>query len=169
MFWQLRPAPTPPTVKRLAVVLPESEAFAATGRTFIAVSPDATRLAYVANQQLHVRPLDELRATPVPGTSGATSPFFSPDGQQIGFWQDGQLKRMAVAGGALQVICTASNPFGVNWASDGTILFGQGLRESHVSPPRVGRQRSSSRATRRRATGGCRRPTKLLGRVLRKT
>jgi serine/threonine-protein kinase len=126
VVWLWRPPSAPPAVQRLVVTLPSGDEFAATGRTFVALSPDGSRLAYVANQQLYLRPLDQLAATLVPGTGGATSPFFSPDGQHVGFWQNGELKKMAVAGGVPQVICTAANPFGVNWAQDGTILFGQG-------------------------------------------
>jgi Tol biopolymer transport system component len=126
IFWQSRPAPARFPIQRLLVTLSEGDDFTAIGRTFVAISPDASRLAYVANQQLYIRPLDQLTATPIPRTGSATSPFFSPDGQQIGFWQDGQLKKVAVTGGAPQVICAAANPFGVSWVSDGTILFGQG-------------------------------------------
>jgi serine/threonine-protein kinase len=126
VVWQWRPTEPSPAVQRTVVTLPDGEDFSAQGRTFVAISPDGTRLVYVANQQLYVRPLEQLAATPIPGTTGATSPFFSPDGQQIGFWQAGQLRRIAVTGGASQTICVAANPFGVSWATDGTILFGQG-------------------------------------------
>ena len=126
VVWQWRPTPAPPAVKRLVVTLPDGDQFFAIGRTFVAVAPDASRLAYIANEQLYLRPLDQLVATPVPGTRAATSPFFSPDGQQIGFYQAGQLKKVSVGGGTPQVICAAMNPFGVSWARDGTIFFGQG-------------------------------------------
>ena len=95
-------------------------------RTFMALSPDARHLVYSANEQLYLRPVDELKASVVEGTIGASSPFFSPDGQWIGFWQADQLKKVAVTGGATLTLCQAANPFGVSWGSDGTILFGQG-------------------------------------------
>ena len=126
IVWGWRPAPDAAPTQRLTVILPEGDQFSATGRTFVAIAPDASRLAYIANQQLYVRPLNQLTPSLVAGSSGATSPFFSPDSQQIGFWQGGELKKVSVAGGAPQVIGPAGNPFGVSWAADGTILFSDG-------------------------------------------
>src|SRR4029453_11510977 len=75
---------------------------------------------------LYLRTMGELRARLIAGTEEAlTSPTFSPDGQSIAYFQEGQLKRIAISGGAPVVICAASNPFGVSWSSDNTILFGQ--------------------------------------------
>jgi serine/threonine-protein kinase len=123
--WMARPNPPSPAVTRLEVMLPEGDQFSAVGRTFIALSPDGTRLVYVANQQLFVRALDQLSAVPIAGTTNATSPFFSPDGQWIGFWQAASLKKVPLAGGPVQTLCEAQNPYGVSWSADGTILFGQ--------------------------------------------
>ena len=53
-----------------------------------------------------------------------SNPFFSPDGQFLGYWADGHLKRVSVNGGATADICEASNPFGASWGPDNTILFG---------------------------------------------
>ena len=70
------------------------------------------------------------KPTPIRGTEGDTvaagrSPFFSPDGRWIGFWQEGQLKKVSITGGAPLVLCAAENPWGVSWTSDNTILYGQ--------------------------------------------
>src|SRR2546428_1798279 len=54
------------------------------------------------------------------------NPFFSPDGQWIGFWQNGRLKKVAVTGGAPLDLCDAPAFSGASWTSDGTILFGRG-------------------------------------------
>ena len=57
-----------------------------------------------------------------------TSPFFSPDGQTVGYWDRfaTELKRIAISGGAPVTITAApDNPNGVTWESDGTILYGQ--------------------------------------------
>ena len=54
-----------------------------------------------------------------------TNPFFSPDGQWVGFFADGQLKRIPVAGGTAVALGKATNPFGASWGADNTILFGQ--------------------------------------------
>ena len=100
--------------------------------TVVALSADGTRLAYTANQRLYLRPMDQLDPTPIRGTEvaldqagAARSPFFSPDGRWIGFWQDGQLKKVSITGGAPLVLCAAENPWGVSWTSDNTILYGQ--------------------------------------------
>jgi len=67
--------------------------------------------------------LDRLTATPIPGTEGATKPFFSPDGQWVGFSVDGALKKVAIRGGAAQVICESQAYNSVTWGDDGTIFF----------------------------------------------
>jgi serine/threonine-protein kinase len=76
--------------------------------------------------------MDQLEPTPIRGTEvaldragAARNPFLSPDGRWIGFWQDGQLKKVSITGGAPLVLCPAENPFGVSWTSDNTILYGQ--------------------------------------------
>ena len=91
----------------------------------VAVSPDGTNLAYVANGQLYIRAMHQLEATPIRGTEDLRNPFFSPDGQSIGFWQSGQLKRVAITGGAPVVLCDAQSPHGASWGPQNTILFGQ--------------------------------------------
>lgn len=65
-------------------------------------------------------------ARPILGTlQGATSPFFSPDSQWIGFYADGSLRKIAVTGGAPVTLCAAGNPHGASWSGD-VIVFGQG-------------------------------------------
>ena len=95
----------------------------------MALSPDGTHLAYVANEQLYLRAMDQLEATPLRGTDGGRGPFFSPDGQSIGFYQGIQLKRVAITGGAPVVLCDARRFRDASWGPDDTILFGQ------VDPP----------------------------------
>ena len=70
--------------------------------------------------------MDELEARVIPGTEGdLTNPFFSPDGQWVGFYRDNQLQKIAISGGAPITLGDASNPFGASWGADDTILFGQ--------------------------------------------
>jgi serine/threonine-protein kinase len=63
------------------------------GRTAVALSPDGSQLAFVAERngksQIYVRPLDQFDARPIPGTEGAFDPFFSPDGRSLGFFSEG--------------------------------------------------------------------------------
>jgi len=125
--WNLSFQPTPPSVSRFAMVLPTDQALSFAGRHLIAFSPDGKNLVYAANRQLYLRVMDQLKATPIRGTAEGRSPFFSPDGQWVGFWAGGQLKKISVTGGAPVILCEASNPWGVSWEDDGRILFGQGL------------------------------------------
>jgi serine/threonine-protein kinase len=79
------------------------------------------------NDGLYARSMEELEARRIPGTEESlTNPFFSPDGQSVAYWADGQLKRVALSGGAPVVIAgDVVNLFGASWAPDSTILFGQ--------------------------------------------
>ena len=75
------------------------------------------------SEQLYVRKLEQLQAFPLPGTVGASQPFFSPDGQWIGFFAEGKLKKVAVTGGPAVTICDAPQPRGGAWGEDGDIVF----------------------------------------------
>ena len=125
IVWNVRRNPAAGDIRRFAIDLAEDEQFTSTGRRNIALSPDGKHLAYGANGLLYLRRLDELTARPIGGTVAANSPFFSPDGKWIAFFQGGKLKKIALTGGAPLEICDASSPFGTFWSSDGTILFGQ--------------------------------------------
>jgi hypothetical protein len=53
------------------------------------------------HQQLYLRPLDQLEAMPIAGTDQGASPFFSPDGTSLGFWANGALRKIALAGASM--------------------------------------------------------------------
>jgi serine/threonine protein kinase len=114
---------TPPGT---VVPVPES-------RTRIAISPDGRRLALVVSskgtQQIWIRSLDSVELAPLPGSEGAISPFWSPDGQFVGFFSPGEaaLKKVDMAGGPARVICAAQADGVATWGPDGTILFTQFL------------------------------------------
>jgi serine/threonine-protein kinase len=128
--WNLKPAPTldsRPT-GRFIYTLPSGQTFRNTGRPVIAVSPDGRLIAYNATGGLYLRPMDALNPRLIQGTEEVlTNPFFSPDGQWIGFYSpgDNQLKKIPVAGGTAVGLAKAANLFGASWNADGTILFGQ--------------------------------------------
>jgi len=155
--WDLR---TPPPVSRLTITLPAGQRLAALDQPAIAISPDGKNLVYVAaqdlgvgtsvspvsqgqagkpvvtgTQQLFLRPLDSQEAKPIARTEGAVSPFFSPDGQWIGFFAGGKLKKVSVNGGAPVTLANAPVPGGASWSSQGilvlqgTTVAGQGLQQ----------------------------------------
>jgi len=115
--------PVRPLVK-FGIQLPrEAEAGGATGST-IAFAPDGSRLVYIGPGKLFVRGLDVLDPVPIPGSDGGTLPFFSPDGQFVGFKQNGHLARVAMAGGPVLPICDVhGETFGATWTRSDTILF----------------------------------------------
>jgi Tol biopolymer transport system component len=97
------------------------------------LSPDGTRLALVATgsdqkRRIYVRTLDQLQATALSGTEGAINPFFSPDGQWLGFFADLKLKKIFAQGGAAVTLCDAPNGRGGSWGEDGTIVFAPDFR-----------------------------------------
>ena len=120
-------APTP--ITRTAVVFPSGEQLSGRGREYpLALSADGTHLAYVSvragQERLYVRRLDELEARDLPGTLGARQPFFSPDGQWIGFFAENALQKISVAGGLPIRICDVPGiSLGGAWGADDTIVF----------------------------------------------
>jgi len=128
--WSMMRSPSsPPKVSRGEIVIPRNQERTNTGRRAIAISPDGTYIAYVANRQLYLRAMDGLEAEPLSGTEGTapTLPFFSPDGQWVGFYstRDDELKKIALTGGAAVSLAPAENPYGASWSSEDTILYGQ--------------------------------------------
>src|SRR5215831_18489818 len=105
--WNLKPTPPAGVLARFLVTLPDDQLFTNTTRHLVAISPDSTKLVYVANNQLYLRKLSELEARPIAGAGGGvSSPLFSPDGQWLGFWSnDGTLKKVAITGGTPITIC----------------------------------------------------------------
>jgi Tol biopolymer transport system component len=97
-------------------------------RTTAILSPDGTRIVFpIRNsngvRQLATRTLDQPKATAMAGTESGNDAFFSPDGQWIGFFADGKLKKAPVQGGAPVTLCDAADPRGGAWGDDGNIVF----------------------------------------------
>lgn len=96
--------------------------------TSFALSPDGRRLVFLArapdgNQQLAMRLLDEGQWNFLAGTENARDPFFSPDGQWIGFFADVYLKKVSVQGGAPVTLGrTGHLSMGASWGEDGEIV-----------------------------------------------
>jgi eukaryotic-like serine/threonine-protein kinase len=124
--WILKPTPPKP-VTRTVITLPLGDRLVGPDQTALALSPDGKQLAYAAirgiTSQLYLRSMDSQEARPISGTDGAVEPFFSPDGQWIGFFAGGKLKKISVSGGSAVTLGDALNPFGANWSSQGIIAF----------------------------------------------
>ena len=122
---------TPPAQPVALAVLPSS------GVTFNfsglygppALSPDGTHIVVVGSdssgtRMLSLRSLDRTTLTPLPGTDGASYPFWSPDGKQIGFFTSNALKIVDVAGRSVIDLCTIEQGRGGTWNNRGDIVFG---------------------------------------------
>jgi hypothetical protein len=130
-----RPAPDVRTL-RYVISLPDGWSLATTGASGVgvvvpapvAVSPDGRRVALVARSgdrapTILVRSLDTLAAQSLPGTDGASAPFWSPDSRFLGFFAGGKLKKIDVTGGPPVTLCDAGdNGFGA-WGRQGMILI----------------------------------------------
>ena len=89
----------------------------------IALSPDGRGMAIATGQPgLYLRDLDQPGARLLEGTAGAANPFFSPDGEWVGFFAGGRLKKVAIAGGAPVTVCDVPADRGGSWSADGTIV-----------------------------------------------
>ena len=97
----------------------------------LAISADGRRIAFVGRvagertTHIYLRELDQLEARRLPETESASSPFFSPDGQWLGFysWRDGRLKTAPIIGGSPQVVCECEPILSADWGPDGTIIM----------------------------------------------
>src|SRR6266699_965480 len=112
-IWSLKPS-LPRPITRAVITLPLGQRLAALDQPAVALSPDGTHLAYVATQggaqQIYLRAMDSLDARLIPGTEGATEPFFSPDGQWLGFFVGNKLKKAPVGGGAVLTLAETTFP-----------------------------------------------------------
>lgn len=117
-----------PAPIELSLDIPATQKLAIDFGPAVVLSPDASRIAYVArgssgSNQIYLRDLDKPEATPLQDAQGV-SPFFSPDGQWIGFYaDDGKLKKVSVLGGAPVALCNALGGRGGSWGADGTIAY----------------------------------------------
>jgi serine/threonine-protein kinase len=136
LTWHLKKPPVQPIV-RTTIDLPAGQQLprGAQGpaHTEVALSPDGKSLFFTASSDgtsnksmLYLRPLDEAEAAPIPGTEGAREPFISPDGQWVGFWVQGKLKKVSSSGSSIPtVMCDCPNiPQGASWSTDGRIIIG---------------------------------------------
>ena len=114
---------------RLEVALTDDNLFVPLGATAV-LSPDGTQIVYVtetdSGQTLSVRSLDQLEGTPLLSGNGPTRPyhpFFSPDGQWVGFATTEQLKKVPITGGTPISLCKVNRSRGASWGPDNTIVL----------------------------------------------
>ena len=146
-----RTAAAPPTTPlRFAINLPPTDQIPFDDMPVLDVSRDGTRIVFVANRDLHrqlyLRQWNEIELLPVTGTEGATSPFFSPDGQWIGFFADGKLKKVPAGGGVGMTLADAPNNRGGVWMTDDSIVFAPDYTSGLMRiPARGGRAEPATR------------------------
>jgi len=114
-------------VRHVSIALPEGVELGSPDLLPIALSDDGTRVAYVGlhdgKNQIYVRALSESAPKALDGTEGGDGPFFSPDGQWIGFFAASKLRKISVGGAAPEALADAPSHRGGDWGDDGYIYF----------------------------------------------
>jgi Tol biopolymer transport system component/predicted Ser/Thr protein kinase len=112
---------------KFSLVLPAQMEVAADLTEAVALSRDGKRLAYVSVKggvsNLYVRRLDDFNAVMIPQSEGAVYPFFSPEGEWVGFFSQGKLQKAPSSGGTPVLICDIPSFFGATWMQNGKIVF----------------------------------------------
>ncbi|MEO8056009.1 MAG: protein kinase, partial [Acidobacteriota bacterium] len=120
----LRRAPAPLKTVRFEIAMPDGVTAIDAPR----ISPDGRTLAFNATDsagksRVWVRALNALKAHPLEGTEGTTRPFWSPDSRYLGFFAEGKLNKIDVAGGPAQKICDSPTGADGSWSAEGVILY----------------------------------------------
>lgn len=130
-WWNSTHGATPAPVE-LSLDVPADQQLDTENGPATVLSPDGGRIAYVAGNsgdQIYLRDMDQAEARPLDGARGLT-PFFSPDGQWIGFFGDsGKLEKISVFGGAPVVLCDGGAFRGASWGDGGNIVFTPGFTD----------------------------------------
>jgi Tol biopolymer transport system component len=128
---------------RVSLLPPET----ATYESYPALSPDGRRVAFCARRPsgervLWIRSLDSASPTPIAGTDGASDPFWSPDGRDLGFFAQRKLKRVSAEIGsavsAVHTLADAPDPRGGAWGPDGVIVFARNIEDGLYRVPAAG-------------------------------
>jgi hypothetical protein len=124
--WRVSRSIQPPQVMRFAA--PDTVSVRPT-ETYgtVAISPDGREIVYSstvgASKMLFRRPIDQFEPTAIEGSEGAVQPFFSPDGQWLGFFARQRLWKVPLSGGRPTELARAPRSRGADWLEDGTIIF----------------------------------------------
>jgi serine/threonine-protein kinase len=142
--WLSKPPASPAGVAVHSVVpLPAGTRLAGWASPVVAISRDGRALAFVAQKEderamLWVDRLDTGEARVVPDSDSAEGPFFSPDGQWVGFATNvsgegangtGAIRKFSLATGLTQVVARIPDYYGGSWGEDGTILVAPSTTE----------------------------------------
>ena len=116
------------SVRRATIKLPAGQTQPRALLQPLALSPDGTKLVYVAEDEtgpnLYVRHMDSFEVRKLPGTSYPSTPFFSPDGRSIGFFTPSELKTISIDQGSPVTLARVRRGIGGSWGSDDTIVYG---------------------------------------------
>jgi eukaryotic-like serine/threonine-protein kinase len=129
--WSLARRPPPTSRLQFALAVPEEMSI-----SHMALSRDGTMLVFVSPEPssalpiLFVQRVGSPNVTPLKGTQGASYPFWSPDGAYVGFFANGKLQKIAIAGGEPQVLATALVGRGGSWGSKGVIIYAADAQSS---------------------------------------
>jgi eukaryotic-like serine/threonine-protein kinase len=122
LAYVFRPPPAPGERLEFSISIQEE-------MSHMALSPDGRMLAFVSPDpvsganKVSVQRVGSSAVTVLPGTNGASYPFWSPDDAYVGFFADGKLKKVAISGGAPQVLAAATSGRGGSWGRHGVIVF----------------------------------------------
>ncbi len=127
VFWPREPAGAP--TMRLEVKISDDSLFVDLGAS-VELSPDGRKIVYTTDGEdgrtMSVRSLDQLEGTPLVTGSSQNQPyhpFFSPDGQWVGFVTPAELKKVPITGGTPIALCKVNRSRGASWGPDNTIVF----------------------------------------------
>jgi Tol biopolymer transport system component/tRNA A-37 threonylcarbamoyl transferase component Bud32 len=129
--WFLARRPAPAGRMQFAISVPDEMSI-----SHMALSRDGTMLVFVSPEEtsslpmLFVQRVGSPNVTPLPGTQGASFPFWSPDGAYVGFFANGKLQKTAISGGAPQVLATALSGRGGSWGNKGVIIYAEDAQSS---------------------------------------
>jgi serine/threonine-protein kinase len=139
----------PPSVTRFSFPLGDGQRLANNSRSVLAVSPDGSKIVYVANGRLYVRAISDLEARPIPGSDiappviGLFDPVFSPDGNAVALLAGASsptgfevaIERIAISGGSpVTISSVGATPTGLNWGADGIVFADSAGKIQRVSP-----------------------------------
>jgi serine/threonine protein kinase/Tol biopolymer transport system component len=125
---------------RAEIVPPVNVTISGVGAGSISISQDGSKIVIPTFAELFTRNLESGETRQLEGTTGAIFPFWSFDGESIGFFADGKLKRIPANGGPIQVIEDAPQGRGGTWGRDDTIVFAPNIFGPLMKVPASGGQ-----------------------------